>query len=151
MRAICHFAVKKWKLTRVVVHTPIREPNLPRLTSRRFVADTSTRSPFRVAILSWCGSRRLCELISPGWRALFLLVLLGDETVYDGEEREFGRVHYEVRSRGRSIPCFFELVKRPDDIADYRLDCRRTADPSLVQAPDFTVEWNGAHPMGEQW
>ena len=59
---------------------------------------------------------------------------------------------YEGRRRGRSSPdpWLFEPAKRPDDRADYTLDCSflpQWKHHVLV----FTLEWSGARPMGEQW
>ena len=47
-------------------------------------------------------------------------------------------------------PWLFERAKRPDDRADYCLDCSFYP---LFLAPStrFTLEWAGARPMGEQW
>ena len=47
-------------------------------------------------------------------------------------------------------PSLFEPAKRPDDRADYCLDCTfllQFKHPILV----FTLEWSGARPMAEQW
>ena len=47
-------------------------------------------------------------------------------------------------------PWLFEPVKRPDDRADYCLDCSflpQWKHRVLV----FTLEWSGARPMGAQW
>ena len=47
-------------------------------------------------------------------------------------------------------PWLFESAKRPDDRADYCLDCSFLPQwKNLVLV--FTLEWSGAHPMGEQW
>ena len=47
-------------------------------------------------------------------------------------------------------PWLFEPDKRPDDRADYCLDCSflpQCKHRVLV----FTLEWSGARPMGGQW
>ena len=47
-------------------------------------------------------------------------------------------------------PWLFEPVKRPDDRANYCLDCSflpQCKHRVLV----FTLEWSGARPMGEKW
>ena len=47
-------------------------------------------------------------------------------------------------------PWLFEPAKRPDDRADYCLDCSflpQWKHRLLV----FTLEWNGARLVGEQW
>ena len=49
-----------------------------------------------------------------------------------------------------TTPWLFEPAKRPDDRADYCLDCSflpQCKHRVLV----FTIEWSGARPMGEQW
>ena len=44
---------------------------------------------------------------------------------YNYKKRKVGGIRYEARSRGRSSPDtrLFEPAKRPDDRADYCLDC----------------------------
>ena len=49
-----------------------------------------------------------------------------------------------------STSWLFEPAKRSDDRADYCLDCSflpQWKHRVLI----FTLEWNGARPMGEQW
>ena len=49
-----------------------------------------------------------------------------------------------------STPWVFEPAKRPDDRADYCLDCSFLPQWKH-QVLVFTLEWSGARPMGEQW
>ena len=47
-------------------------------------------------------------------------------------------------------PWLSEPAKRPDDRADYCLDCSFLPQwKHRVRV--FTLEWSGARPMGEQW
>ena len=49
-----------------------------------------------------------------------------------------------------STPWLFEPAKRPNDRADFCLDCSflpKWKHRVLV----FTLDWSGARPMGEQW
>ena len=67
-------------------------------------------------------------------------------------KRKVGGKRYEARSRRRSSPdtLAFEPAKRPDDRADYCLDCSflpQWKHRVLV----FTLEWSGARFLGEQW
>ena len=66
--------------------------------------------------------------------------------------RKVGGKRYETRSRGPRLPTpwLFEPAERPDNRADYCLDCSflpQCKHHVLV----FTLEWSGARPMGEQW
>ena len=47
-------------------------------------------------------------------------------------------------------PWLFEPTKRPDDRADYCLDCSFLP-KCKYQVLVFTLEWSGARSMGEQW
>ena len=66
-------------------------------------------------------------------------------------------IYRKVEGTRYEAPWLFEPTKRPDDRADYCLDCNFLSATGL-QIPQckhrvrvFTVECTGVRPMGEQW
>ena len=81
---------------------------------------------------------------------------VGDAVQLDQEPRRvFGELAAYAMKRVAagahlSTPWLFAPAKRPDDRADYCLDCSflpQWKDQVLV----FTLEWSGARPVVEQW
>ena len=73
--------------------------------------------------------------------------------LYVKKKKKVRGTSYKARSRGRASPdtlVFFEPAKHADDRADYCLDCSGLP-RCKHQVHVFTLEWNGARPMGEQW
>ena len=70
----------------------------------------------------------------------------------EGKKGKLGAYAIKRVAAGAHLPTpwLFEPAKRPDDTADYCLDCSFLPQWNhrvLV----FTLEWSGARPMGEQW
>ena len=70
-------------------------------------------------------------------------------------KKEKGKLGANAMKRvaaGAHLPTLwlFEPTKRPDDRADYCLDCSFLPQWKH-QVLVFTLEWSGARPMGKQW
>ena len=86
---------------------------------------------------------------------VFSKKLLLESFLMNQERKEKGKLRANSMKRvaaGAHLPTpwLFEPAKRPDDRADYCLDCSFLPQwKHLVLV--FTLEWSGARPMGEQW
>ena len=66
------------------------------------------------------------------------------------EKERLGANAMKRIAAGAHLQKFFEPKNRPDDRADYCLDCSFLSQ-CKHQVLVFTLEWSGTRPMGEQW